>query len=165
MTESSSTMNFLNMFLWWGLPLTLILIGYFIGRVVEREHVRSLDARESRLSLAIATNLKRPPPDRTVTSSFLVSGSVVIASDYYKTFGANLKTMIGGRLGTLETLMERGRREALLRMRESAATHGAQMVFNVRLESAAIASGGRQSMPSIEVLAYGTAVVFAEREG
>jgi len=149
------------------LPLTitfaLILVGYLVGRHNERKHYRELAEREARLAgVAVPTNLKNPPGG-TIVGSFLVIGSVVIASDYYKTIGANLKSLVGGRLTTLETLMERGRREAILRMREQAAGHGAQMVLNVRIESSTIASArGRASMPSVEVIAYGSAVVLGQ---
>lgn len=146
--------------LYFGPPLFLIALGYVAGRIIERRHLKSIAEREARLALAVPTNLKTVP-SRPVAGSFLVMGSVVIASDFYKTFGARLKSMVGGRLGTLETLMERGRREAVLRMREQAASYGAQVVFNVRLETSTIVSSqGRNSMPGIEVMAYGTAVIF-----
>ncbi len=117
--------------------------------------------RESQLKLAAPTSLKTPPA-RPVAQSFLVSGSVVIASDFYKSLGAQLKTLVGGRLMTLETLVERGRREAILRMREQAAAQGAHIVMNVKIETSTITRSERKaSMPSVEVLAYGTAVVFS----
>ena len=144
-----------------GIPVFFILLGYVVGRIIERRHIKSLLAREGSLQLAVLTNLKSVP-DRPVAQTFLVMGSVVIASDYYKTFGAQLKNLVGGRLGTLETLVERARREAILRMREQAAAYGAQLVLNVRLETSTITrSERRTSMPSVEVLAYGTAVVFS----
>ena len=36
---------------------------------------------------------------------------------------------------------------------------GAHMIFNVRLETSSISKGARRSVGSIEVLAYGTAII------
>lgn len=143
------------------LPVIFLLaLGFIVGRLLERRHLKSLFERERAASSAIPTNLKMMP-DQPVAKSFLVIGSVVIASDYYKTIGARLKAIVGGRLRTLETLMDRGRREAIMRMREQAAAHGAHLVLNVRLETSTITrSARRTSMPSMEVIAYGTAVVY-----
>ncbi len=160
--ENMGAENIFSMVMTWGTPVALILIGYFVGRYMERNHLASLARREAAMTIAIPTSMKTPP-DRPIAQSFLVTGSVVIASDYFKTFGANLKTLVGGRLGTLETLVDRGRREAMMRMREQAAAYGAQLVLNVRMETSTITrSQGKASMPSVEVLAYGTAVVFKD---
>jgi len=154
----ASSGELIPLLLQFGLPLFLILLGYIAGRIIERRHIRSILDRENRLRLAIPTNLKQAP-DRPVAQAFLVSGSVVIAADYYQTLGAQIKKLVGGRLGTLETLLERSRREAILRMREQAAWQGAHLVLNVRLETSSISEGA--GMPRVEVLAYGTALVFA----
>lgn len=139
-------------------PLGLIALGFLSGRIIERRHFRSLSRREAQPG-PVLTNLKRVPGGPTVIASTFCVGSVVIASDYFKFFGARLKGLVGGRLRTLETMLERGRREALLRLRDQAAQAGADMVLNVRLETAVIMrtrQGG--SYPAAEVIAYGTAV-------
>lgn len=157
MDGPSSSGQLLILALQFGLPLALIVLGCVAGRVIERRHFQSIISREAGMTMAIPTNLKRPP-DLPVADTFLVVGSVVIASDYFKTLGAGLKSLVGGRLGTLETLVERARREAILRMREQAAYYGAQMVLNVRLETSSV---GGVRRPMVEVMAYGTAVILA----
>lgn len=141
-----------------GVPICLIAIGYVIGHVVERRHFQSLARREA-ASGPVLTNLKTIPAGVKVVSSQLCVASVVIANDYFKQFGAKLKTLVGGRLRTLETLLERGRREALQRMREQASQGGANLVLNVRLETSIllVGKGGKSSGPA-EVIAYGTAI-------
>ena len=96
----------------------------------------------------------RRPPD-----TLLVSGNVVISVDYFKRFAAGVAGVFGGRIRYYESLLERGRREAILRMREAAANRGAQAVFNVKLETASVSKGASKTIGSIEVLAYGTAVI------
>lgn len=141
-----------------GLPLSLIALGFLAGRVNEGCHCRSLARREA-IPGPVLTNLKALPEGMAARESRLLVGSVVIASDYFKTFGASLKTLVGGRLRTLETLLSRGRREALLRLREQAAETGADIVLNVRFETAVIMRGkSNRPYPAAEVLAYGTGV-------
>ena len=136
----------------------LIALGFFAGRYNERRHRRSLLRREA-AGGPLVTNLKALPGGGDAAESFLVTGGVVIASDYFKTFGASLKTLVGGRLGTLESLLERGRREATLRLREQAAGRGADVVLNVRFETAIVMRGRHnQPYPAAEVLAYGTGI-------
>jgi len=141
-----------------GIPLGLIALGFLSGRIIERRHFRSLRDREARGG-ATLTNLKRLPGDRRLLSSTFCVGSVVIASDYFKFFGARLKTLVGGRIRTLETMRERGRREALLRLRDQAGRAGADIVLAVRLETSFIMRSGKgKTYPAAEVIAYGTAV-------
>ena len=146
-----------------GIAVFLIALGFFVGKVRERRHFRSLLEREEQYGHIVVTNLKRVPAGVSPRGAFLCMGSVVIASDYFKTFGAALKNLIGGRLRTFETLLERGRREAVLRMLAEADHQGATLVLNVRLETSAIARGGRKgnAVGAVEVLAYGTAVTGA----
>jgi uncharacterized protein YbjQ (UPF0145 family) len=44
-------------------------------------------------------------------------------------------------------------------MKTEAYARGAEMVFNVKLETASISKGRRNAIGSIEVLAYGTALI------
>lgn len=88
----------------------------------------------------------------------LVSGSVVISVDYFKRFLAWLRNIFGGRVGAYEPLLDRARREALLRMREQ--TLDADFIICVRLETSSISKRSRKSksVSCIEALAYGTAI-------
>jgi len=66
---------------------------------------------------------------------------------------------------SLALVKELARREALLRMREEARELGASYVFNVKMETSSISKGRRDSIGSVEVLAYGTAVILAPAVG
>ena len=79
--------------------------------------------------------------------------------DYFKRFLAALRNLFGGRVTSYESLLDRARRESLLRMKEKAAALGASMVFNVKYETASISKGAGNTIGSIEVLAYGTALI------
>jgi uncharacterized protein YbjQ (UPF0145 family) len=147
-----------------GLPFLLIILAKITGMILEKAHFRSIVEREAEFQDLPVTNLRTPPQDQEIEGSWLCTGSVVIGSDYFKRFVAGLKTLIGGRLRTFETLLERGRREAILRLQEEARRQGANMVINVRLETSSISQGrGRQTFASSEIFAYGTAIRTVEK--
>ena len=144
-----------------GLTLLLIAIGYFFGRANEHAHFSRLKQGEAEFSHISATNLKTVPDDLT-PGGVLVTGNVVIAVDYFKVIISTLKTLFGGKLRAYESLMERARREALLRLKQKADALGADAVYNVRYEFSAIGTQP-QRMGGVELLAYGTAVKHADK--
>lgn len=145
-------------------PVVLVIIGVLAGRVNERRHIRSLARREEQVRDVPVLNTRQLPEgmEAQVEWARLCVGEVVIASDYFKTFAGMLKNLIGGRLRTLETLIHRGRREAALRVIEHARSAGANLVMNIRFETATVGRGSRRGMPMAEILAYGTAIKLRE---
>lgn len=142
-----------------GLFLGLLVIGYVAGSVAERRHYASIRRRE-REYRDVLIFMTRFPFDRTTPQqAFLVHGTVVVSADYFKTFVAGLRNLFGGRFRSYETLMERARREALLRLKEDARRRGARLVVCVRFETTTVAGGWAAAM---EVFAYGTALVPAD---
>lgn len=141
-----------------GIFVTLVTIGFFAGSIVERRHYASLRARERAYADVLAFMVRFPPDRVNAQHAFLVYGTVVISSDYFKTFVAGLRNLFGGRMRAYESLMERARREALLRLKAEARRRGAKLVVCVRFETTSIATGWA---PSMEVFAYGTALIPA----
>jgi len=138
--------------------LALLVLGYGVGRLLERRHYQSIRAREQALRHVLALNTRYVPEGVVATGAQLVSGGVVISSDYFKTFVAGFRAFFGGRFRGYETLLERARREALLRLKEAAQAQGSTLVIGVRFESTTIAGS---STHSVEVLAFGTALKTA----
>lgn len=141
------------------IPLLLLLAGYGAGRLAERRHYRSILRREDELGDLIIVVSKTLPLSMPASDTCLVMGSVVISVDYFKRFVAQLRMVFGGRVHTYESLLDRGRREALLRMQKQARALGAATIFNTRFETSSISKGSKNSIGSVEVLAYGTAVI------
>ncbi len=151
-------LNFwLDTFSLWALLIALAL-GYSVGRWLERRHYRSLREREQALRHVVALNTRYVPEGVAATSAQLVSGGVVISSDYFKTFVAGFRSFFGGRFRGYETLLERARREALLRLKAEAEAAGSTLVIGVRFHTTTIAGS---TTPSVEVLAFGTALTQA----
>jgi len=144
-----------------GLFVLLLLAGYGFGQLAERRHYRRLIARERETNALPAIASRRPPTDRPY-AQHLVSGNAVISSDYFKSFMAGLINVFGGRVTPYESLIDRARREALLRMKDEAKARGAAYVFNVKFETLRVAVG---RVGAMEVLAYGTALVPGETPG
>lgn len=143
----------------------LLLIGLFFGRASEQRHFRELAATEETLRDIVVCSGRGPADDGGFRGATLVVGSVVIAEDYFKRFAAALKGLVGGRIVAYESLLERGRREAIVRMKEQARQLGATQVVNLRLETASLSEdfSGRRPMFSAEFIAYGTALVPTDR--
>jgi uncharacterized protein YbjQ (UPF0145 family) len=140
------------------IPVVLILIGLVSGTVLERAHLRRLDARDKELAGIVLTDLRTVPPGMHAAGGNMVIGQVVISSDYFKTFIASFRKIIGGDIRSYERLMERARREAIHRMIDQALSMKATTVINVRLETSSIGRMSKNPMPMVEVIAYGTAI-------
>jgi len=139
----------------------LLIIAYFVGSHIEKKHYASIIEREKQLNKIPAIAMKTPP--QANFQQQLVLGNVTISVDYFKRFLATLHNFFGGRVTSYETLLDRARREALLRMKEAAAAQNASLVLNVKYETASIYKGKGNSIGSVEVLAYGTAMIPAKR--
>ena len=140
------------------IPLFLIVVGLIVGKGIELHHFRRLEEREKKYRDIIVTNLKTIPPQFENTRPFLVMGSAVIATDYFKVFAAGLRTLFGGEMKSYVTLMERARREAVLRMLEQAGQQGACAVWNVRYETTMTEGQQSKKNGGVALLAYGTAL-------
>ncbi len=142
----------------------LLLLAFVTGKLVERAHFRSLARRERRARNFAALTLHDAPADWRVSEAALVTGSVVVSLDYWKRIAASFRGLIGGRVRSYETLLERARREALLRLKERAFERGFRAVINVRFESARLASSFRdgEGTAGVEILAFGTALKLAK---
>ena len=65
-----------------------------------------------------AVTFRSVPSGWQVTESTLIAGSVVISVDYFKRFLAGLRAIFGGRIKSYESLLDRARREALMRIKQ-----------------------------------------------
>jgi len=140
--------------------IILIVSTYLIGSHIERAHYRSIEEREREtLNLPLVSIKDLKENKIQIEKAWLVSGSVVISIDYFKRFLAGLINIFGGEVSPYETLLDRARREAILRMKES--VKDADAIVNLRLETANIGQvAGRSGLGCVEILAYGTAVTF-----
>ena len=132
--------------------VVLFAIGWGFGRHTEKKHLDALDQQERRLAYITLDN------SRFKTSAYaglFISSNVVISHDYFKFVLANIQNFFGGRLTHYESVLERGRREAIVRLKLQAEKNGATHIMGLRLSTTELGMQGGM----VEVLAYGTAII------
>ena len=140
----------------WGVP---IVLGFVFGQIAEKRHYRSIHAREKTMLYLPTTAGRLPIMGGQVVRCELVTGSVVISIDHFKRAAAALRTVVGGPVKSYESLLDRAKREAVLRLKESCS--GAHEIVNLRLETAPLAKGTQGGVGAVEVFAFGTAIYVA----
>ena len=145
---------------------TVLFFGgvFFIGTRIEKEHYKAVKEKEKIFADLPAVSSKNVADLDKVIDSCLVSGCIVISNDAFKKLVAQIYNIFGGRISVYETLFDRGRREAIIRMKEQARIFGANMVVNTRFETSRLGAINSQNkgMGIFEILAYGTAVKIAK---
>ena len=131
--------------------VVLFCIGWGFGRHAEQKHLNELEAQEKRLSHIRIDNNRFKTTDRP---GQLISSNVVISHDYFKYVIANIQNFFGGRLSSYESIVERARREAVVRLKQEAEKMGATQIMGLRLSTTELGMQGGM----IEVFAYGTAI-------
>ena len=136
-------------------PLVLLALGWAIGSYREKAHYRSIHGRQTRFVKIPCLNTKTVPRTNTVSAARLMVGSMVVSVDCFKRFLAGLRNIFGGEVRSYSPLVDRARREAILRMKEQAAD--ADLFVNLKLETSSVSQVG-----SVEVLAYCTATWYGK---
>lgn len=143
-----------------GIPLLIIGAALITGSLLEKRHYRSIDERERKYGQLPLLSGKKYPTQRPIAEARFVSGSVVISYDHFKRFLAGLRMIFGGEVKSYVSLLDRGRREAILRMKEECSQ--ADLVVNLRIETSSISKGNRKRrLGAVEVFAYGTALWYS----
>ena len=137
----------------------LVIVGYLAGSITEKRHFASIREREAELKNILTFSARQLPPEDMHRSSVFVQGNVVVSVDYFKRLSAGLRSLLGGRIQAYESLVDRARREAVLRMKRHAQDQGATHIFNVKLETSSISKGNRGQIGSVEIFAYGTGLL------
>jgi uncharacterized protein YbjQ (UPF0145 family) len=142
-----------------GVPVLLLALAWITGTAVERRHFRSLAIRERETSDMLVTDLRSfPHAGAQSTPPRMLVAQVVIATDYLKSFLAGLKKIIGGEMRSYRSLVERARREAILRVVEEARGLGYDAVCNIRIDSADIGGSAKgKGAAMVTLIASGTA--------
>jgi uncharacterized protein YbjQ (UPF0145 family) len=141
--------------------IVLVGLGYFVGSIAEKRHYRSIVSREAQLLHIPAVTVKNMiEQDADIIDARMIQGSAVISIDHFKRLLASLRNIFGGKVAAYESLVDRARREAVLRMKEKAPN--ADIVLNTRVETSTIgrSANSRGAIGSIEAIAYGTAVSY-----
>ena len=148
----------LVLFVYVGFPLLLLGGSWLIQHLIVSSRRKYLAAQEAYFRERIPmTNLKQFPAG-DCSAPVLVTGSAVIANNYFVSFASAFKHIFGGELKGYTGMCSDARRLALVRMLQEAEQQGADAVCNVRFETATITSANNQKQSGgVELIAYGTA--------
>ncbi|MCA8991530.1 MAG: heavy metal-binding domain-containing protein [Planctomycetaceae bacterium] len=121
------------------LPLGIAVGCIIMGHFTEKWHLQSLRERESGYPRSAVSQVKTFPNIQPGSQTpQLVVAEVVIASDYWKTFWAGWVNFFGGEMRGYQKMIDRARREAVLRLLEQAEEKGFNAICNVRIDTADI---------------------------
>ncbi|WP_147820443.1 YbjQ family protein [Salidesulfovibrio onnuriiensis] len=143
--------------------LLFLLLFLVCGQIGERRHYRSILRRERELADLPTSTLKTVEfPEGRVLETRMVCGHAVLCADGFRRLLAFFRCLFGGPVRSFEALLDRARREAMLRMKEQA--KGASMVLAVRVETPSITGidNTYRWWGGIEVVVYGTAVTLRD---
>ena len=146
------------LFFYVGLPLLLLGGSWLIHHLILSSRRKYLTMQEAYFRERIPmTNLKQFPA-AGCSAPALVTGSAVIANNYFVSFASAFKHIFGGELRGYTGMCSDARRLALVRMLQEAEQLGADGGCNVRFETATIVSANNQKQSGgVELIAYGTA--------
>ena len=141
------------------IPVFLLAGTWLTQFLITRSRRKYLDQQEQYFhEHLLQTNLKNFPPGKC-SQPVLVSGSAVIANNYFVSFAAGFKHLFGGEFKGYTGMCSDARRLATVRMLQEAEAAGANAVFNIRFETATIVTANNQRQSGgVELIAYGTAV-------
>ena len=142
----------------------LLLIGLIAGRASEKRHFSDLEKREEELRHMLVTDTHYLLNDVDAPrGGVMIIGDAVIATDYLKSFIAKIINLIGGRIGVYESLLERARREAIVRVLQEARHNGYDAVCNIRIDTADI-GGVAMGAKTVTVAISATATAYKRRQ-
>jgi uncharacterized protein YbjQ (UPF0145 family) len=146
------------------ITIIALIICCISGTCIERNHYKKIKKREIELyKKPYYSFSKKVNTTKQVKHVELVTGSVVLGCDNFKALFSSLISIFGGNISVFESVLDRGRREAILRMRENAKKHNADIILNVKIDTVMISCDNKLT-PQVSVTAYGTAIKYERKQ-
>jgi uncharacterized protein YbjQ (UPF0145 family) len=147
------------------IPMLMLAFSGFVGKWNEKRHLKSLAEREARYAGIFVTDLKRLPGNWKPVRGEMVVGHMVLGNDRFNRFLGLLINITGGNIQPFERLLDRARREAIVRMLEQAHALRADVIWNVRINTTMIDPDEKNKTgKAIEALAWGTAMLLSSEK-
>lgn len=134
------------------LPFVVFILIGIGARGHEEKHYANIRQREILTIDLPVLNEKLDAQAKYIKKTKFVSASIAISDDWFKYIWASLKATFGGSLTPYELVLDRARREAILRLKESCID--ADALANIHFCHSSI---GRRM---VELIVYGTAVYW-----
>lgn len=133
--------------------------GLIFGSIIEKRHYSSIQEREQKFkNIVILSDTDLKEAGNTEWNGIMMTGGTAVSIDAFKKLMAGFVNLFGGRVKSYESLIDRARREAILRLKQKAYDAEYNAIINLRVETSSITKNAKQSVGSVEAFAYGTAV-------
>lgn len=138
-----------------------VFIAYVISYFVESLHYMDIKRREQQFVKLPMVSSEKVFDGYHIIQSDLVYSEVALATDHFKRFMLSILSLFGLNIVCYEKLLDRARREAILRLKEKCLAYDA--IINLKMETVEICNtnlGNQNSIKGLQVLASATAVKF-----
>lgn len=141
------------------LILFLILISawYIFWTIWEKRHFKKIIKEEKELREIIVIS-NRDAKDLDVSWNHLFMSNIVISIDFFKKFISGFVHFFGWEMWSYESLLDRARRDTIVKIKRQALDSWYNAIANLRLETSSISKWANWQIWSVEVLAYATAL-------
>ena len=146
------------------LLICMLFICFNAGLRYEKRHIKKIKERELKLyKMPLVSFGKDIIDENKVINSELISSSVVLGCDYFRMSVFRLINMFGGNISLLENVLERAKREAILRVKEEAKRKKYDEIINLKIETSMLSPIKKLQFNSVvTIIAYGTAIQYAD---
>lgn len=137
--------------------IIIVLLGLYFWKRAEKKHYVSLLEREEKYKNIIVLSDKDIKNEKNIQSEWvLITEGTVVAMDAFKKFTAGLINIVGGRVKAYESLVDRARKEAVLKVKQAADELWYNAVINLRIETSSISKSTKKTVWAVEAIAYAT---------
>jgi len=140
--------------------IIVILLGLFFGKHIEKKHYTSIIEREEKYKDIVVLSDKDTRDMKNIgdNDSLLITEGTVVSIDAFKKLMAAFVNIFGWRVKAYESLVDRARREAILKVKEAAYENDYNALVNLRIETSSITKNAKQRVGAVEALAYASGI-------
>jgi len=137
--------------------LVLLWMWYGFWTYAEKKHFKRIIQDEKELR-SIVVLWKKQASELSKWNIDLYTWNIVLSSDYFKRFIAWFINFFWGRMKVYESLLDRARRDTIVKVKKQAKAAWYNAIANLRIETSSISKWNKWKIWSIEVLAYATGI-------
>lgn len=137
--------------------LVVVFLGLFFGKRAEKKHYTSIQERELKYKKIIVLSDKDLKSVKNGIEEWaLIHEGTVVALDAFKKLMASFVNLFWWRMKAYESLVDRARREAVLKVKQKAFDLWCNTIINLRIETSSISKSAKKSVWAVEAIAYAT---------
>jgi len=137
--------------------IVLLWTWYAFWSMAEKKHYKQIKQKESELKNIVVLS-KYDAKILDIKWTELVTWSIVLSIDFFKNFISWFVNFFGWEMTAYESILDRARRDTLVKIKEKAKKNWFNAIANLKLETSSISKWNKWKIWSVEVLAYATAI-------